>query len=193
MGNWVSANESRQKAKDLIKGPEEAIDPVHLDLDVSTRYLVLSNISKQNNIINLCITAGAFDYAVIIVGKAHKNVEDEGYLLRVIEEHQLKVQRVKSLDVIRSQLEKVNLKLYGIEIMKTAKSVQNPETIKNMVHDGSRGFALMPGNEGCGLNVSQKRACHGFLYIPHYGDGTASLNVNVATGVVMHRLSLRTP
>ena len=37
-----------------------------------------------------------------------------------------------------------------------------------------------------GLNDKQKLICDEFVYIPQYGDGTASLNVNVATSIVLH-------
>ena len=40
-----------------------------------------------------------------------------------------------------------------------------------------------------GLNDKQKLICDDFVYIPQYGDGTASLNVNVATSIVLHEFS----
>ena len=45
----------------------------------------------------------------------------------------------------------------------------------------------MPGNEGTGLSDRQKSVVDYFVYIPQYGHGTASLNVTVATTMVMHR------
>jgi tRNA G18 (ribose-2'-O)-methylase SpoU len=48
-------------------------------------------------------------------------------------------------------------------------------------------IALMPGNEGTGLSDRQKSVVDYFVYIPQYGHGTASLNVTVATTMVMHR------
>jgi tRNA G18 (ribose-2'-O)-methylase SpoU len=37
------------------------------------------------------------------------------------------------------------------------------------------------------MSDKQKSVCDGFIYIPQYGAGTASLNVNVATGIILHR------
>jgi tRNA G18 (ribose-2'-O)-methylase SpoU len=37
------------------------------------------------------------------------------------------------------------------------------------------------------MSEKQKSVCDGFVYIPQYGAGTASLNVNVATGIILHR------
>ena len=48
----------------------------------------------------------------------------------------------------------------------------------------------MPGNEGTGLSVKQKSVCDYFIFIPQYGNGTASLNVNVATSIILHRFQV---
>jgi tRNA G18 (ribose-2'-O)-methylase SpoU len=37
------------------------------------------------------------------------------------------------------------------------------------------------------MSEKQKSVCDGYVYIPQYGAGTASLNVNVATGIILHR------
>eukprot|EP00804_Cyclotella_cryptica_P001904 CCRYP_007341-RA/>CCRYP_007341-RA protein AED:0.23 eAED:0.25 QI:0/0/0.5/1/0/0/2/166/171 len=47
--------------------------------------------------------------------------------------------------------------------------------------------AFMMGNEGQGMTKKQMECCDGFLRIEQYGGGTASLNVSVAVGVVLHR------
>ncbi|KAL7481346.1 hypothetical protein ACHAW6_007028 [Cyclotella cf. meneghiniana] len=47
--------------------------------------------------------------------------------------------------------------------------------------------AFMMGNEGQGMTTKQMACCDGFLRIEQYGGGTASLNVSVAVGVVLHR------
>lgn len=36
------------------------------------------------------------------------------------------------------------------------------------------------------MSEKQKSVCDSFVYIPQYGPGTASLNVNVATGIVLN-------
>lgn len=35
----------------------------------------------------------------------------------------------------------------------------------------------------------QKSYCDALVYVPQYGTGTASLNVNVATGIVLHHFA----
>ena len=39
------------------------------------------------------------------------------------------------------------------------------------------------------MSPAQKDICDKFVYIPQYGNGTASLNVNVATALVLHHFS----
>lgn len=41
-----------------------------------------------------------------------------------------------------------------------------------------------------GLSSGQKRLCDSFVYIPQYGDGTASLNVAVAASITLHHFAL---
>jgi tRNA C32,U32 (ribose-2'-O)-methylase TrmJ len=44
--------------------------------------------------------------------------------------------------------------------------------------------------QGHGLTEQQKAICDGYVYIPQYGSGTASLNVSVAASIVMHHFAL---
>jgi tRNA G18 (ribose-2'-O)-methylase SpoU len=45
--------------------------------------------------------------------------------------------------------------------------------------------AFLVGNEGTGLSEAQKAVCDHFVYIPQYGNGTASLNVSVAAAIAL--------
>jgi len=158
-----------------------------LELNKDGRYLCLYNISKLNNVRNMCITAAAFGYSVVLVGEAHKTLEDANELgwATASGEQGLKVQRTSSLANLSRQLVAHGIPLYGIEIMDEAKSIADASAVRAV----PRVHALMPGNEGSGLNAPQKRASTDFLYIPQYGHGTASLNVNVAIGIVMHTIA----
>ena len=52
---------------------------------------------------------------------------------------------------------------------------------------GTTSVAFMMGNEGSGMTTKQMSVCDGFIRISQYGGGTASLNVSVAAGLVLHR------
>ena len=67
----------------------------------------------------------------------------------------------------------------GIEIMAESRSILDPGALPDRM-------AVMPGNEGSGLSATQKAVCESFVFIPQYSAGTASLNVNVATALVLH-------
>jgi hypothetical protein len=43
--------------------------------------------------------------------------------------------------------------------------------------------------QGHGLSEKQVAMCDAFVYIPQYGDGTASLNVTVATSIVLQHFA----
>ena len=46
------------------------------------------------------------------------------------------------------------------------------------------------GNEGDGMHERERRQCDFFVYISHYGSGTASLNVTVASSIIFHHFGL---
>ena len=41
-----------------------------------------------------------------------------------------------------------------------------------------------------GLSDKEKAICDMFVFIPQYGQGTASLNVSVAAGIILHHYAL---
>lgn len=69
----------------------------------------------------------------------------------------------------------------GIEITDNARPVQS--------HPFSGPTAFLPGNEGDGLHAREMAVCDEIVYIPHYGAGTASLNVTVASSIIFHHFA----
>mmetsp|Transcript_3529 Transcript_3529/g.5318 ORF Transcript_3529/g.5318 Transcript_3529/m.5318 type:complete len:261 (+) Transcript_3529:32-814(+) len=69
--------------------------------------------------------------------------------------------------------------IIGVEIDNTALNLEQEPFTSSV--------AFMMGNEGSGMSSKQMKACDGFIRISQYGGGTASLNVSVAAGVVLHR------
>jgi tRNA(Leu) C34 or U34 (ribose-2'-O)-methylase TrmL len=70
----------------------------------------------------------------------------------------------------------------GIEITQDAAPVQS--------HPFRGPTAFLAGSEGEGLCDAHKALCDHFVYVPHYGSGTASLNVTVATSIVLHHFGV---
>lgn len=139
----------------------EAIDAVH--------FLIICNIQKRNNVNTLIRNAFAFKFVPIIVGMP-KLGEQQSCL------------HFERLEECKAYLQERNVPIVGIEIMAESASI--------LTDPFTSSIALMPGNEGAGLNDRQKSACDSFLYIPQYGNGTASLNVAVATTICLQRYSL---
>lgn len=136
-------------------------------------FLVIHNVAKKSNFRALCITAAAHSFSVLTIGRYDDKLPTSDIPLKII--------NFCTLDDCVRFLDDRNIPLVGIEIMTEAVSfLQDPFT---------HPIAFMPGNEGTGLNGPQRDACNAFVYIPQYGMGTASLNVNVATALILHRFT----
>jgi len=155
-------------------------------------YLVINNIAKKPNILSLYGVAVSMNLIPIMVGApvigdiiAEKN--DNSY--------QVELLRFDKIEECKNYLISKNVRLVGIEIMPEAKSLMNnpfdewdngDDTTGTGMGSVKRGLAFMPGNEGDGLSNRQKEMCDDYIFIPQRGNGTASLNVTVATTLVIH-------
>lgn len=155
-------------------GSHRMDEPKECSSNVALQYLVIANVSKKNNVKFLINAAAAYNFQVILVGC--KKMDD----LHVAPD--LAFIYMDLLQDAVQFLKERSIPLVGIEIMEGARSVlENPFT---------QSIAFMPGNEGTGMSSAQKSVCDSFVYIPQYGSGTASLNVYVATTLIMHRYCL---
>lgn len=189
-------------------------------------YLIITNISKRQNIRNLIQIGASFGVTTIfVVGQKSFNFEvnndlDNGKksssdmptaivdgvrrgkmkIIRFekleecvahikslpccetddVQEHQKMIQDVgnnKSIQI--SNNSKPTIQIIGVEI--------DPSSV-NLEHEPfATSTAFMMGNEGQGMTSKQMSVCDGFVRISQYGGGTASLNVSVAAGLVLHR------
>jgi tRNA G18 (ribose-2'-O)-methylase SpoU len=139
------------------------------------KYLIISNIAKKPNVIQLINTAHAFYFEPILIG-APKIRDNIAPYLRLPPE--VPVRWFPSLELAREFLLGRNVTVVGIEILESAHSCLD--------YSFPQRIAIMPGNEGDGMNQKQMKNCDKFVYIPQYGNGTASLNVHVATSLVMY-------
>ena len=135
------------------------------------RYLVISNVCKKNNIKSLVHAAVAYNFEVIIVGFSN--------LVELHISSDIELIKMDSLNELHQYLQMERIPLVGIELMESAQSVNDMEF--------SLSIAIMPGNEGTGLSKRQKDITDSYIYIPQYGIGTASLNVSIATSIILHK------
>ena len=76
------------------------------------------------------------------------------------------------------------VRIVGVEIDKSSLNLEDDAPFKSHPYSS---VAFMMGNEGSGMTAKQMSVCDGFVRISQYGGGTASLNVSVAAGLVLHR------
>jgi hypothetical protein len=184
-------------------------------------YLIITNISKRQNVRNLIQIGVSFGVTTFfVVGQKNFNFDVNGHgdgsgdanksssdiptaildLLRrgkmnIIRFDKLEecVEHIKNLPCCGEVQEEVQdadnkstsnkskptIQIIGVEIDPSSINIEN-EPFANST-------AFMMGNEGQGMNSKQMSLCDGFVRISQYGGGTASLNVSVAAGLVLHR------
>jgi tRNA G18 (ribose-2'-O)-methylase SpoU len=148
-------------------------------------HMVVTNISKPKNIRALLQTAAAFGCkSVLVVGQKTFDMDPAGSdIPAALQEHirsgGLSIQRFASWDDCVSYLKERKIRLVGVEIHEDAQPIEH--------FFDSIDTAFLMGNEGQGLNDKQMKSCDAFVRIPQYGSGTASLNVYVASSIILHR------
>lgn len=156
-------------------------------------FLLVCNICKPNNVMALLRCAAAFDFFPLIVDKGCRPppgrvfVSEEVKLVHSEDSSAtVRCLRFPTLSLCEQWVRGRGLMVVGIEILEQARSLRDPP-----FPHSSQGVVLVPGNESSGLVDRLRRLCDGFVYIPQFGRGTASLNVHTATALVMHEYALR--
>ena len=140
--------------------------------------LVIYNISNDHNFGWLMRTANALGVSeTLVVGRNKFNKTghmgtDSGFAAR---RHFYRIE--EAVDYLKSR----DFTLTGVEINAEAKPVES--------HPFRGNTAFLMGNEGTGISAKAQAFCDDFVYIRQFGSG-ASLNVNVAAGIVLHHFSL---
>mmetsp|Transcript_14928 Transcript_14928/g.42506 ORF Transcript_14928/g.42506 Transcript_14928/m.42506 type:complete len:219 (-) Transcript_14928:793-1449(-) len=143
-------------------------------------YLILYGVSKKHNIGQILRSATAFNVtAVCLVGSRKFNsFGAHGSELYVPMLHFDTLEMC--CETLKKELGVVDI--LGIEIDDSAMPVHR--------HPFRGNTALMMGEEGHGMNDKQMNLCDRLVYISQYGSGTASLNVCVATSIVLHSFAV---
>ena len=178
-------------------------------------YLIITNISKSNNIKSLLLAAAAYGADTVFVAGQRKfrfqvenddddddddteggsssnnnNTDVPRPLHPLLRNGSLQIVRFDCLEDCITHIRSTSLanktnkpiRIMGVEIVEDAQDLDTEPF--------SGDTAIMMGNEGSGMNQKQMDACDGFIRIAQYGGGTASLNVNVAANLVMHRFHI---
>lgn len=141
-------------------------------------YMIVTNVTKSKNVGNLMRSCVAFGVTEMIIVGANRiqtfGAHGTDRFMRVTFFH-------KPREAI-SYLKGKGVTICGIEI--------TPDAAPVHTHPFRGPTAFIPGSEGDGLCDAHKALCDHFVYIPQYGNGTASLNVTVATSIVLHHFAL---
>ncbi|KAK7387836.1 hypothetical protein VNO78_22631 [Psophocarpus tetragonolobus] len=141
-------------------------------------YVVVHNIAKRHNVGTLARSATAFGVSeLILVGRRDFNC----FGSHGSSSH-LRFRHFHSLQDARNFLKDKDFHICGVEITHHSLPINH--------HPFSKSTAFLLGNEGTGLSPKEIQICDFFVYIPHYGPGTASLNVTVAASIVLHHFGV---
>lgn len=148
-------------------------------------HLIITNISKKNNVRALLQSAASFGCAsVLVVGQKTFSLSANGNcipqaVIPLMTSGRISILYFEKWDDCVKHLKLNNIRLVGVEIHDEAKLIEH--------YFDYQDTAFLMGNEGEGIQEKQMKSCDAFVRIPQYGDGTASLNVYVAASIVLHR------
>ena len=146
--------------------------------NIKGNVILLDGVQDPGNVGTIIRSAVAFNIDTIVFGNGTVDVYNEK-VLRASEG------MVNNINIIKKDLVDVilELKVNGYEIIGT--KVDGGNDIKNIK---SKKFALLVGNEGNGVSKELLDLCDVFAYIK-MNDSCESLNVGVATSIIIHELN----
>ena len=136
-------------------------------------YIIINNVTKRQNIGTMMRSAAAFGAAGMFVVGRKKSTTMFGSF--GTQKH-VKVTYFDKLHEAVTHAKRMGCVIWGVEIDSQAVSV--------VAHPFRGPVAFLMGNEGHGLTVHERKVIDKYVYIPHYGNGTASLNVTVASSII---------
>ncbi|OBS62106.1 23S rRNA methyltransferase [Enterococcus mundtii] len=143
-------------------------------------WLLLDNVQDPGNVGTMIRTADAFGLAGVILGKGSadiystkvlRSMQGSNYHLPVVSQE---------LDALIPELKEKGFAIYGTELNEEAVSLPTVVPTKN--------YTIIMGNEGQGVRSELLALTDKNIYIPMNGHAE-SLNVGVATGILLYHLS----
>ena len=159
-------------------------------------FLVICNIQKIANVKAMMMAAVAFGCNEILMVGQEKNSQRNSFLVQPLKEAlqrgKIRLQRFGKWKECVSYMEKQGIFLIGVEIDESSRLLNHDYFEKNFPsvgdnHGNNTNIGILLGNEGQGIQAAHLKYCDALIRIPQYGVGTASMNVNVATNIVLYR------
>ena len=176
-----------------------------------TPYLIITNISKRQNVRKLLQIAVSYGvHTVFVVGMRGFEFDPDSTVTDIppaimdgMRTGKLTIKRFDKLEECASHIRRIveprrgdgeaddddddddaPVRIVGVEIDNSSLNLEDDAPFESHPYSS---VAFMMGNEGSGMTAKQMSVCDGFVRISQYGGGTASLNVSVAAGLVLHR------
>tara|TARA_B100000780_G_C21058037_1_gene425176 strand:- start:345 stop:1124 length:780 start_codon:yes stop_codon:yes gene_type:complete len=136
-------------------------------------YIIINNVAKKANIGTMMRSAAAFGAtAMFVVGRKKSTTMFGSFGTN----KHMKVIYFDKLHQAVEHAKRLGCTIWGVEIDEKAVSIVS--------HPFRGSAAFLMGNEGHGLTESERKVIDRYVYIPHHGNGTASLNVTVASSII---------
>ena len=165
-------------------------------------YLIICNIQSFNNVRALLMTGLAFGCdEILLVGRQIQqqqrqqcdnndsikgNKKNNNRLPKdfeyAMQKGMIRLSQFPKYRDLLQYLQQEKIHVVGIEIDERSHVLDDSYELPTKPK-----IAVFMGNEGQGIHPNHLKSCHDLIRIPQYGVGTASLNVNVAASIVLHR------
>lgn len=159
--------------------------------------LVICNIQKISNVKAMMMAGVAFGCSEILMVGQEKNSQRKDMFpspfQAAIQKEQIQLHRFAKWKECVSYMEKQGVFLIGVEIDENSRLLNDDYFEHNFsasTHNNDNinsNIGILLGNEGQGIQPAHLKNCNALIRIPQYGAGTASMNVNVATNIVLYR------
>jgi tRNA G18 (ribose-2'-O)-methylase SpoU len=154
-------------------------------------YLVICNIQKIANIKAMLLSSIAFGCCeVLMVGQENNSKRKDMFPLpfqEAVNNGQILLTRFPKWRDCVAYIEKQKIFLIGVEIDETSQLLNDEYFESTHYPKNEKNIGIFMGNEGQGILPVHLKNCNSLIQIPQYGVGTASMNVNVATSIVLYR------
>ena len=179
--NVYYVNEDILKKLSFVQSPQGIIAIVKknkYEIDYNkSRYLLCDGVSDPGNMGTIIRTALAFDIDMIILANGSVDIYND----KVIRGSQGAILQIPivytNLNECVSILQENNVKVYASTLSNRSVNLKSIKEIDK--------FALVVGNEGCGVSQSIQDASDFNVKIAH-SDSIDSLNVGVATSIMLY-------
>ncbi|WP_244504287.1 TrmH family RNA methyltransferase [Salibacterium halotolerans] len=170
----MSRTETPQGVAAICRMPEDT----GLEVHSSHTYLLIDGVQDPGNLGTMIRTADAAGITAVILGEGTV----DGYNDKVVRATQ---GSLFHMPVLKAELEEwlESCRAHKIPVFGTSVN----EGTSHTAIGAQKGFALLVGNEGAGVQQSLLDEADQNIYVPIYGNAE-SLNVSVASGILLYHL-----